>query len=333
MKKRDRRQITPYSTSLTVGHSSKDRQKSIDDWYCDAIPESMGPSEKVIDTSSDFYLKGEGTSRKKDIPKISGNKDKHNEIISNVNYSSNPKNKVSVFGPDNKRLKNTSESKAAKWVKKEKAIWLEDKTGKNRKAIQLSKPPIGKIRVPVTNPDGSPAMPTLSSRARRWIEKGKAKPMRTKTGIFYVQLLVEPSGKEKQDITLLNDPGSRFTGVAVVSKKAILYGCNLELIADEKENRFASIKYRMDKRRELRRGRRHRNCRRRPSRFLNRSKTGKMAPSIRSRKQLELKVNKELCKIYPVSIFGVEDVAFNHYTKRCKLTAKAVGKNFSQGDR
>ncbi len=62
-------------------------------------------------------------------------------------------------------------------------------------------------------------MPTLSSRARRWIEEGKAKPMRTKTGIFYVQLVKEPSGRNKQDIVLTNGPGSRFTGIAVCSKK------------------------------------------------------------------------------------------------------------------
>jgi hypothetical protein len=323
MKKRDRRLITPSRTSLTVG-SDKSIQKGLDDLFdfCDAVPESTWHDRKVVDTSSDFYLKGEGTSRKKDTSKISGNKDKHNEIISNT-YSSNSKNIISVFGPDKKRLKNTSESKATKWVKKEKAIWLEDKTGKNRKAIQLLNPPVGKIRVSVINPDGSPAMPTLSSRARKWIEKGKAIGKRTKMGIFYVQLMDEPSGRNKQDIVLLNDPGSRFTGVAVVSKRQILYGCNLELIADEKKNPFASIKYRMDKRRELRRSRRHRNCRRRPARFLNRSKTGKMAPSIRSRKQLELRVNKELCNIYPISIFGMEDVKFDHYSKRW-------GKNFSQ---
>ncbi|RMF22409.1 MAG: hypothetical protein D6756_10690 [Cyanobacteria bacterium J083] len=29
-------------------------------------------------------------------------------------------------------------------------------------------------RVPVLNPDKSPAMPTKASRARRWLEKGKA---------------------------------------------------------------------------------------------------------------------------------------------------------------
>ena len=67
----------------------------------------------------------------------------------------------------------------------------------------------------------------------------------------------------------------------------------------------------MDKRRELRRSRRYRNCRRRPSRFLNRTKTGKITPSIKARKQLELKVISELCKIYPISIAGIEDVSFN----------------------
>ncbi len=46
MKKRDRR-LTP---TLTGGWS-------------DAVPESTGPSEKMIDTASAFYLKGEGTSR------------------------------------------------------------------------------------------------------------------------------------------------------------------------------------------------------------------------------------------------------------------------------
>jgi hypothetical protein len=48
-----------------------------------------------------------------------------------------------------------------------------------------------------------------------------------------------------------------------------------------------------------------------------------MAPSVRSRKQLELKQIKEEMKLYPVSIIGIEDVAFNHYAKRW-------GKNFSQ---
>ncbi len=333
MKKRDRRQITPSRAPLTVGQPSKDRQKSLDDLLCDAVPESTGPSEKMIDTSSAFYLKGEGTSKKKEEEKSkSGNKDKsyknHSKMLSSGVFPPNSKNNVEVFGPDNKKLKNTNENRANKWVKNEKAKWLDDKTGQNRKAIQLLQQPLGRgrekqTRVPVLAPDGEPLMPTVSSKARKWIKQGKAKIVQNDMGIFQIQLINEPSDRKKQPIVLLNDPGSRFTGVAVCSKKHILYGYNLELIADEKKNPFASIKYRMDKRRELRRSRRHRNCRRRPARFDNRTKTGKMAPSIRARKQLELKVIKELCDIYPITIIGLEDVSFNHYTKKW-------GKNFSQ---
>lgn len=309
MKKGDRR-LTPTSTSLAAG-------------WPDAIPESMGPSEKMIDTSSAFYLNGEGTSVKKDEEKSkSGNKDKHfDRIISSVN--NNPKGTVSVFGQDKKRLKNTNENRAKKWIRQGKARQVKDKSRPNAFAIQLIGRPIGNIRVPVLSPDGIPLMPTKSSRARKWVKDGKAKVVQNDLGIFQIQLIEEPSGRNKQDIALLDDPGSRFTGVAIVSKKVVLYGCNLELIADEKENRFAVIKNRMDKRRELRRSRRHRNCRRRPSRFLNRSKTGKMAPSIRSRKQLELRIIKELCKTYPISHGGIEDIAFDHYNNRW-------GKNFSQ---
>ena len=230
MKKRDRRPITPYRTPLTVGKSDKQSTLFDEDFICDAVPESTGSPEKVDDTSSDFYLKGEGTSKEK-------SKDKHNEIISKSNSSDminmninlnlnhpNPKNTVTVFGPDKKRLKNTTQLKAKKWIKENKARQVKDKFRPGEFAIQLLDKPVGKIRVPVVHPDGSPAMPTLSSRARRWIEEGKAVPKRTKTGIFYVQLIEEPSGRDKQDIVLLNDPGNRFTGVAVVSKKAVLYG-------------------------------------------------------------------------------------------------------------
>lgn len=241
-----------------------------------------------------------------------------------VSNSNIPQQHAVMLSHDEKgnivRLKNTSESRAKKWIKQKKATPIKLPNG--RYGIELKNKPLGNIRVPVLNPDGTPAMPTKSSRARKWIKDGKAIGKRTKSGKFYVQLIEEPSGRKKQDVALTLDPGSRFSGVAVCSKKAVLDACNLELTADEKKNRFALIKYRMDKRRELRRSRRHRNCRRRKCRFLNRTKTGKMAPSIRSRKQLELKQIKEEMRLYPISVIGIEDVAFNHYTKKW-------GKNFS----
>ena len=157
-------------------------------------------------------------------------------------------------------------------------------------------------------------MPTKASRARRWIKGGKAKPIRTKLGIFAVKLVEEPSGREKQPIAVGIDPGSKYTGVAVASKKAILCGFNLELPD--------WIKKRMEKRRERRRNRRYRKRRRRECRFLNRV-GHKIAPSILARKQMELRVVKELAKTYPISEIAVEDVAYDHRKKR-------NGKYFSQ---
>ena len=162
-------------------------------------------------------------------------------------------------------------------------------------------------RVPVFAPDGEPLMPTKSSRARKWIKSGKAKPIRTKLGVFAVQLTVEPSGRAKQPVVVGIDPGSKYTGMAVATRKAILCGFNLELPD--------YIKARMDKRRELRRNRRYRKCRRRKSRGLNRV-GHKIAPSILARKQLELRVLRELAKIYPIDKIAVEDVAFDHRKKK-----------------
>ncbi|MEB3827238.1 RRXRR domain-containing protein, partial [Phormidium sp. CCY1219] len=44
------------------------------------------------------------------------------------------------------------------------------------------------IRVPVQNPDGSPAMPTKASRARRWVKEGKATSHWNDAGLYYVRL-------------------------------------------------------------------------------------------------------------------------------------------------
>ncbi len=162
-------------------------------------------------------------------------------------------------------------------------------------------------RVSTLAPDGTALMPTKASRARRWLQTGKAKVIQNDLEIFAIQLVSEPSGYQTQDIACGLDPGSDFTGIAVQSKHETLQGLNLNLPRKQ-------VSKRMLERAVLRRTRRSRRIKRslafkqrnhRSKRFDNRRKS-KLSPSIRANKQLELRVVKELLAIYPITHFYVE---------------------------
>ena len=167
-------------------------------------------------------------------------------------------------------------------------------------------------RVPVLNPDGSLAMPTKASRARRWLKEGNAKVVHNDLGTFQIQLIAESSGHNYQDVVIGIDSGKLFTGIAVQTAKSTLLMLHLALP-------FKTVTDRMTTRRMMRRTRRTRRVIRtigfklrnhRQKRFSNRRQKG-LPPSINANKLLEQRVITELRKIYPVSHFVYEIVKAN----------------------
>ena len=102
-------------------------------------------------------------------------------------------------------------------------------------------------RVPVISKDGKPLMPTKSSRARRWLNEGKAVVYKNDLHSFAVQLTID-SGKETQPIAVGIDPGKHYSGIGVQSSKATLFTAHLELP-------FQRVKNRMETRAMMRRSR------------------------------------------------------------------------------
>jgi len=185
------------------------------------------------------------------------------------------------------------------------------------------------IRVPVVNPDGTPAMPCKASRARRLVRDGKAVGKRNKLGIYYIQLVDEPSGRDTQPIIAGNDPGKMYTGIGLQSSKFTLFTAHVFLP-------FENVKKRMDQRRMMRRSRRGRRINRkvdfserahRQCRFSNR-RNSKLASSIKSNRQLEIRIISLLSKIYPISKIVYEYVKADVDLTSGRSKARS-GKGFS----
>ena len=145
-------------------------------------------------------------------------------------------------------------------------------------------------------------MPCHPARARKLLRDGKAAVYRLRP---FTIILHDRTGGAAQPIALKIDPGSKTTGIALVTNGAVVFGANLE-------HRGAAIRKRLDQRRALRRSRRARKTRYRAPRFDNRRKPeGWLPPSLLSRVQNVASWAQRLIHLAPIATVAVETVRFD----------------------
>ena len=147
-----------------------------------------------------------------------------------------------------------------------------------------------------------PLNPVHPGQARRLLKQGKAAVFRRYPfTIILKEAVTEPS----KNITLKLDPGSKFTGIALVQNNQVIWVAELQ-------HRGQQIKDALTSRRQLRRGRRGRKTRYRQPRFLNRKRPlGWLPPSLQHRVDTTLTWVKRLLGYCPINLISVELVKFD----------------------
>ena len=141
-------------------------------------------------------------------------------------------------------------------------------------------------------------MPTIPSRARRWIKSGKATAFFRK-GLFCVRLNSDPSDYQRQEVAVGIDPGSK--------KEAFTMKSAAHTYVSVQTDAVTWVKDKVEARRNARRGRRFRKTPCRQNR-MNRAR-GTLPPSTKARWGLKVRIATWLWSICPVSLFVVENVA------------------------
>jgi RRXRR protein len=161
----------------------------------------------------------------------------------------------------------------------------------------------------VLDRNGKPLTPTTPARARKLLEGGVAEMVWSKFGTFGIRMLVS-TRCETPRTAIGVDHGTKFEGYSIVV--GVENALNVKLDLPDKKRTLKKL----EECRAFRRARRSRTCRRRPCRADNRGRKGFLAPSQKVIIDSRLKVIGELCRIYPASVAGVEDVCFNHAARR-----------------
>ena len=153
--------------------------------------------------------------------------------------------------------------------------------------------------VPVKSKEGEKLMPTTPTRAGMMIKCGDATPY-WDNGVFCIRLNREPSKRFKQETVVGVDPGSKKEGFTVKSE-AHTY---LNVQADA----HSKVGKKIEKRCELRRGRRSRKCPNRKNRINRLSNKARIPAGTRARWDWKLRILDWLSKLFPVTHVCVEDI-------------------------
>jgi len=154
----------------------------------------------------------------------------------------------------------------------------------------------------VIDTDKQPCDPVHPAQARLLLNQKKAAIFRR---FPFTIILKEKQEAEPTPLTVKIDPGSKTTGLALLSGETVVWGAELS-------HRGQQIKADLDSRRALRRSRRNRKTRYRPARFLNRKKPdGWLAPSLQHRVDTTLTWVNKLIRYCPVASIAQELVRFD----------------------
>ena len=155
----------------------------------------------------------------------------------------------------------------------------------------------------VLDTNKQPLDPIPPARARELLTKQKAAVFRMYP--FTIILKHAVPNPAPKPLTIKLDPGSKFTGIAVLDAENVIWVAQLE-------HRGWQIKDSLQSRRSLRRSRRNRKTRYRKSRFLNRKRPqGWLAPSLMHRVLTIETWVKRLCRYAPITQIAMELVKFD----------------------
>jgi 5-methylcytosine-specific restriction endonuclease McrA len=150
----------------------------------------------------------------------------------------------------------------------------------------------------------TPLNPVHPAQARKLLDSGKAALFQCYPFTLILKRVIE--NPNVYPLTLKIDPGSKFTGIALVTNQGNV------VWAMELQHRGQQIKDALLYRRAVRRGRRNRTTRYRQARFLNRKRPdGWLAPSLRHRILTIETWVKRLQKFAPLDSIAQELVKFD----------------------